>query len=511
MILRDWDKINQRQELYESLPSRRRISEKQDLKYQVEAVNEILSMLDKNLNPVVDMDTGLGKTFITINVIIKLIIKLEEQRGDLLRPILILTRASNIIDPWKAELSSPDEDLPAIPCYIYHGSKRNNIKCLHNGMLDLDRYYVIVTSYTAFKNYDKINEYFFNTVFSMIVYDEFHTLINGKKPVALLNTISTLKSDHRLILTASPLNNTMQELFVLCKFAKGESCYEIYEALACKKDKDKDKDKKIKQEIEKVIEENFYIKSKKDVADEDPLPEIQEYLFILPISDKMKEKLGEMRKNQYPKKISFLAMPNNTFLTSDVSELNKDIKFNSKEKVLRKIIDRIPNDQKVIVFSMYKSITASFASLFSNLEYFCIIVDGSHSLDARLGKINKFKSIQGKALLFTTLKSSGLGLNLQIANHVIFLDEWFNPQIIKQARDRSFRKGQKRKTYVYHLSTNTDVENKVREIMSDKNELSETFFHYNSLPIDTYDFSDDPEYLTKIDDILKRGLNTNSE
>ena len=72
-----------------------------------------------------------------------------------------------------------------------------------------------------------------------------------------------------------------------------------------------------------------------------------------------------------------------------------------------------------------------------------------------------------------SLKAAGVGLNLTAASSVIHFDRWWNPAVENQATDRAFRIGQERNVSVYRFVTADTIEERISEMLSDKQELAD--------------------------------------
>lgn len=76
-------------------------------------------------------------------------------------------------------------------------------------------------------------------------------------------------------------------------------------------------------------------------------------------------------------------------------------------------------------------------------------------------------------ILLLSLRAGGTGLNLTAANHVIHFDRWWNPAVENQATDRVHRIGQKQFVHVHKLIMKNTIEEKIDQLMSQKQDLSD--------------------------------------
>ena len=99
-------------------------------------------------------------------------------------------------------------------------------------------------------------------------------------------------------------------------------------------------------------------------------------------------------------------------------------KPSSKLLELQKIVTTIPKGDKVIIFSFFKSfLDLAEGMLEHEMGMSCERFDGDcSSQKAKSAALNRFRSVSGPRALLATIHSGGVGLNITIANHVIFGD-----------------------------------------------------------------------------------------
>lgn len=83
--------------------------------------------------------------------------------------------------------------------------------------------------------------------------------------------------------------------------------------------------------------------------------------------------------------------------------------------------------------------------------------------------IHKFK--ENGRFLIIIYKAGGVGLNLTEANNIIHYDLWWNPSVERQGEDRTYRIGQDKDVVVYRLITSNTFEEKIDNILNEKEEL----------------------------------------
>ncbi len=152
-----------------------------------------------------------------------------------------------------------------------------------------------------------------------------------------------------------------------------------------------------------------------------------------------------------------------------------DLESDSSSK-LDRIVDIIGaihrNGEKAVVFSHLlrplELLEARLARQRPALR--SITLEGSLGADERARVVAEFKSNEGIVALLCSAKVGGEGLTLTEANHVIFINEWWNPSANAQARDRVVRLGQERRVHVHRFRCSDTVEELLDDILDRKEE-----------------------------------------
>ena len=99
------------------------------------------------------------------------------------------------------------------------------------------------------------------------------------------------------------------------------------------------------------------------------------------------------------------------------------------------------------------------------------IITGQTSSTGRTRIVSSFQTKDRPRVLLCSMRATAEGLTLTAANHVVFLNEWWNPAVNAQARDRVNRIGQTKDVFVYRLRTSGTVETQLANILEAKSEL----------------------------------------
>ncbi len=101
-----------------------------------------------------------------------------------------------------------------------------------------------------------------------------------------------------------------------------------------------------------------------------------------------------------------------------------------------------------------------------------LVLHGGTAVGKRKKIVEQFQGSEYIPYMVLSLKAGGVGLNLTEANHVIHFDRWWNPAVENQATDRVFRIGQKKNVLVHKFITRGTIEEKINDMLRDKEKLS---------------------------------------
>jgi len=129
------------------------------------------------------------------------------------------------------------------------------------------------------------------------------------------------------------------------------------------------------------------------------------------------------------------------------------------EKAIEWFQTTVPKGDKAIFLSFFKgSLDLIEGILVSKLGIDCARYDGDVSKEARTNDLERFKTSSTCRVLLATVQSGGTGLNITEANHICFLDRWFNPCVHDQAESRCHRIGQKKSVNIAYLDTTFTID-----------------------------------------------------
>lgn len=125
---------------------------------------------------------------------------------------------------------------------------------------------------------------------------------------------------------------------------------------------------------------------------------------------------------------------------------------------LVQIVKDVPPQDKLVVFSEYFEVIKCAAERLNLEKYDNRILDGSQKPKDRQINLEEFQSNPDVKVLFSTFQVGKEGLHLIVANHVVFMDMWWNDQVLEQALARCHRAGQSKTVHCYSMPTMDSVE-----------------------------------------------------
>ncbi|CBH16960.1 DNA repair protein, putative [Trypanosoma brucei gambiense DAL972] len=140
----------------------------------------------------------------------------------------------------------------------------------------------------------------------------------------------------------------------------------------------------------------------------------------------------------------------------------------TKLDAITEYICSIPEEEKVIVFSQFGDTLDLIQLWLQKVKVKTVKLVGSLMLSQRQAVLRAFLHDKSVRAILISLKAGGEGLNLQIANHVVLVDPWWNPAVEMQAAQRAHRIGQTRPVRVVRFVTERSVEERMLELQEKK-------------------------------------------
>ena len=432
-------------------------------------------------------DMGLGKTLQALSFL-----KSIERPN----PSLIVVPKSLVYN-WKNETQ---KFFPDLTLMVYDGSLQQRKSRIE----DMKNFDLVVTSFDmASRDHEELRD----IKFLYLILDEAHNIKN--RTTKRTGNIKKIKSSHRLALTGTPLENSLEELWSIFDFVI-PGYLGTFKSFNDNYVKVTDNKERAFAELKNKIAPFMLRRKKEDVLKELPdkieniisveMNEEQNIAYNL-ILDKVKADLESLVSSRgfNSSQITILAAltklrqicnhPNLVF------EDNEKVYESAKLEALVELVkESIYSGHKILVFSqfvqMLKLIKEKLIEEDIEFEY----LDGSTK--NRMERVNSFNENEDIKVFLLSLKAGGTGLNLTSADIVIHVDPWWNPQIERQATDRAHRMGQDKKVMVYKLITKGTVEEKMLKLQERKKEVFDAVIDSSSGNLGKVTWNDIQELLS---------------
>ncbi|KAJ9154819.1 Chromatin structure-remodeling complex subunit snf21 [Pleurostoma richardsiae] len=453
--------------------------------YQVKGLQWMISLYNNNLNGILADEMGLGKTIQTISLITYLIEK-KQQNG----PYLVIVPLSTLTN-WNLEF---EKWAPSVSRIVYKGPP--NARKQQQDRIRLGKFQVLLTTYEyIIKDRPILSKIKW---FHMII-DEGHRMKNSNSKLSA--TIEQYYSTRfRLILTGTPLQNNLAELWAMLNFTlpnifKSAKTFDEWFNTPFANTGGQDKMELTEEEqiliirrLHKVLRPFLLRRLKKDV--EKDLPDktekvikckfsaLQSRLYKqmvthqkLVVSDGKGGKTGARGLSNMIMQLRKLC--NHPFVFDEVenqmnpTNTSNDLLWRTAGKF--ELLDRIlpkykATGHRVLVFFQMTAIMDIMEDFlrFRGIQY--LRLDGTTKSDDRSDLLREFNRPDSPYFMFLlSTRAGGLGLNLQTADTVIIYDSDWNPHQDLQAQDRAHRIGQKNEVRILRLISSNSVEEKILE------------------------------------------------
>ncbi|UZR97114.1 DEAD/DEAH box helicase [Chondrinema litorale] len=429
--------------------------------YQEQGVKWLKYLEKNNLGGCLADDMGLGKTLQTLT----LLATIYPEKA---KPTLIVMPKSLLFN-WAAEV---DKFCPQISHYTYYGNTCDLEEAMVHNLIFIT-YGMLRSNIEAFAEQE----------FHYVILDESQNIKNINTQTT--KAVMMLKSDHRLALSGTPVENNLGELYSLFRFLT-PSMFSTLENFSRNYANpiQKNSDVRVIEELRKKIYPFILRRLKSEVLKE--LPSKIEQTLYVEMSAKQKAFYEQRRqfyvtaiKSQIAQKgvsssqfFIFQAL-NELRQIASIPENKTDGKISSPklEVLIEQIIDAVENGHKMLVFVNFLNAIELIGEKLDNANIDFVSMSGSTRNRQEI--IQRFQNDSECRVFLMTLKTGGTGLNLTAADTVFIFDPWWNVAAENQAIDRAHRIGQQNKVLTYKLITKETIEEKILLLQEKKKELFE--------------------------------------
>lgn len=442
--------------------------------YQTEGVSWLERLREMHLNGILADDMGLGKT-------LQAIIAVTQHKHDHPKSISIVVCPTSLVHNWKEEFSKFNAKLKVLPV---DGTPLQRKKLL----TDIEQFDVVITSYSLLQ---KDVDFYKNIPFAYAILDEAQHIKNRGTRNA--KSVKMIQGKHRLILTGTPIENSLDELWSLFDFLM-PGLLSSYDRFLEKYIRNPSQPKGTTIEnLRRKVSPFILRRMKKDVlAELPPVSDIVYHCHLSPVQQELyhsyaesaREELSQLVKKEGFDKVQIHVLATLTRLkqicchpaifAKEKPEIGDSSKYDMLMELLQTLIE---GKHKTVIFSQYTRMLNIMREDLKQQGIRFQYLDGSSK--NRLDIVKEFNEDENIPVFLVSLKAGGSGLNLVGADTVIHYDMWWNPAVENQATDRVHRIGQKNSVSSYKLVTLNTIEEKIMELQNRKRGLVKKIVSYD--------------------------------
>jgi len=432
--------------------------------YQKAGYDWLRFLHDADLGGVLADDMGTGKTVTTL----ALLQAIREEQPDRAADLIVMPRS--LLFNWEQEAA---RFTPELRVYVHADKGRVSDPA------EFGQHHLVLTTYgVMLRDISLLRQYCFHYA----ILDESQAI---KNPLAETSRAArALQSDHRLVLTGTPVENSAIELWSQLAFANPGllgSIDSFREEFVTPIEKREDAD--AATGLRRLIHP-FILRRTKDQVARDLPPRTEELLYVEmePAQRKLYAKTRDLYRATLLGLIDEGGMDDARFkVLEGLLRLRQicdhprlvDEKHRGGSAKLELLIDTLETlhaeGHKALVFSQFVQMLSIVRGALTERGLRYAYLDGSTR--DRQEMVERFQSPEGPPIFLISLKAGGVGLNLTAADYVIHVDPWWNPAVELQATDRTHRIGQTRPVFVYKLITRDTVEEKILGLQERKRAL----------------------------------------
>jgi len=446
--------------------------------YQKDGFDFLCHLTQIKLGGILADDMGLGKTLQAL----AWLGWLKERHTKNPKPSLVICPAS-VLHNWRREAERFTPGLK--PLVLESGAARHNLR------KQIPEHDLIVTNYALLRrDLEELQKFAFRAV----ILDEAQFIKNPGAQVT--QSVKQLKSEHRLALTGTPLENRLLDLWSIVDFIQPaylgnqEQFIETYEPRSAAADESAPAEapargektesaqriarKRLSARLRPLLLRRLKKHVAKDLPDrieerrDCPLGDEQRKLYLAELRrsrDQIMQAVAEQGLNK--SKMHVLAALTRLRQVCCHPRLVGSDTASGKTETLFELLDPlVAEGQKVLVFSQFVQMLQLLEKECHERQIHTHVLTGQTK--DRQQVVSAFQNDTNPGVFLLSLRAAGTGLNLTNASYVVLYDPWWNPAVEAQAIDRSHRIGQTQTVNAYRLIAPGTVEEKIWELQQSK-------------------------------------------
>ena len=409
-------------------------------------------------------EMGLGKTIQGIGVAELLARETGIQRT------LVICPAS-LKSQWKNEI----EQFSDRTVQLVEGASAERSECYLN-----DRFFTICNYEQVLRDITEIE----TRPWDLIILDEGQRIKNWESKTS--RVVKGLKSRFALVLTGTPLENRLDDLFSIVQFIDDRRLgpgFRFFHRHRILDEKGKIRGYKNLDEVRERLASVLLRRTRQSVQQQLP-PRKDQIVRIAPTNEQLAlsndhlQAVAKIVSKPFLTEMDFLALQrqllycrmaaNSTFLV-DKEPPGHSSKIERLDELLESLLSEA--SRKIILFSEWTTMLDLIEPLIQKRNHAFVRLDGSIPQKQRQALIEQFQA-SDDCRVFLTTNAGSTGLNLQSADTIINVDLPWNPAVLEQRIARAYRMGQKRPVTVYILVTEQTLEERLLTTLANKQELA---------------------------------------
>ncbi|HJS57677.1 MAG TPA: DEAD/DEAH box helicase [Vicinamibacteria bacterium] len=440
--------------------------------YQLRGFSWLAFLKECGLGACLADDMGLGKTVQTLALVQR------EWGSNGKRPTLLICPTS-VVGNWEKEAARFTPDLPVL---VHHGLGRAKGGDLGR---DAARHALVISSYALLhRDFEALKD----VGWSGVILDEAQNIKNPETKQA--RAARTLPAGYRIVLTGTPVENHVGDLWSLMEFlnpgflgTQAEFKRTFFVPIQAGHDPE------AAARLRRVTGPFVLRRLKTDKAIIADLPEKMEMkvyctltreqaslyaAVVTEAAEDIETSEGIERKGIVLATLSKLKQVCNhpaQFLKDNSALPGRSGKLARLTEMLEEILEV---GDRALVFTQFSEMGGLLQHhLQETFGREALFLHGGVPKGQRDRMIERFQEAGGPLVFVLSLKAGGTGLNLTRANHVFHFDRWWNPAVENQATDRAFRIGQLRRVQVHKFLCAGTLEEKIDAMMEGKKDVAE--------------------------------------
>jgi len=441
--------------------------------YQVRGFSWLGFLRQWGLGACLADDMGLGKTIQALALIQR------DRHSGCKKPVLLVC-PTTVVNNW---LKEANRFTPELKVMVHHGIGRKKGEAFEKAA---QKQAMVISSYALLH---RDLAHLQKVEWAGLILDEAQNIKNYSTKQA--QAARSLKSDYRIALTGTPVENNIGDLYSIMEFLNpgflgGQESFKRNFFIPIQAGRDPHATERLKR-----ITSPFLLRRlKTDKSIISDLPDKQEMKVFCPLTREqaslyaavlkdteaaLNQSEGIQRKGLILATLSKLKQVCNhpaQFLGDNSAIADRSGKLTRLCEMLEEILEA---GDRALVFSQFAEMGQILKRhLQETFGREILFLYGGVSKKQRDLMVERFQNQKDPLPVFIlSLKAGGTGLNLTAASHVFHFDRWWNPAVENQATDRAFRIGQTRDVQVHKFVCAGTLEEKIDEMIESKKELAE--------------------------------------